>query len=309
LINPYYYLDMLRQLDISPGSLVVVTADVTRLALAGRRLEIGFKIDEFIDNIKQVLGKGGTLVIPAFNFNLQNNDTFDPVRSLPVTGALAVAAMKRAEFVRTKNPLHSFLAWGDQAEALAALDNQSSFSSDSPFAFFKEQGAGMLLIDTTITAAFTFVHHAEEMEQVRYRRFKKLRINVVETGRQGGREAGKQGSREAGKSVRLEDNKTIRKEVLLYGKKRGWTMDLGGLENLLVEKNVARKFNINQVAFTLVDLQAAYPIIKEDIEKNNARNLARFSVDLYARETAKSILGAVGIHTLADKISHDPGLL
>jgi hypothetical protein len=63
------------------------------------------------------------------------------------------------------------------------------------------------------------------------------------------------------------------------------------------------------MTFTLVDLQAAYPLIQDDIRHNGARNLARFSPDLYLRETAKSVLGAFGIHTLADKISHDPGLL
>ncbi|MCU0370802.1 MAG: hypothetical protein MUC31_05260, partial [Bacteroidales bacterium] len=95
MINPHYYHDMIRQLEIKPGSMVMVTADLTRLALAGRRLETGFDTDSFIDTIKQCLGKGGTLVIPAFNFNLKNNDHYDPSGSLPITGALAVAALKR----------------------------------------------------------------------------------------------------------------------------------------------------------------------------------------------------------------------
>jgi aminoglycoside 3-N-acetyltransferase len=316
---------MIRQLDIKPGSLVMVTADVTRLALAGRRLEVGFSIDHFIDCIRQVLGKGGTLVIPAFNFNLKNNDHFIPSKTLPVTGALAVAAMKRPEFIRTRNPLHSFLAWGEHAEALAALDNRSSFSKDSPFAFMKEHQAKMLLIDTTISAAFTFVHHVEEMEQVGYRRFKRMNIHIedeMETGRQGDKETRRQGDMETGRqgdgetgrqgdgeTGRQGDKETRRWEVMLYAKKAGWTMDLSGLEKILIEKQVAKKMIINKIAFTLVDLPAAYPVIQDDIRQNKARNLAKFSFNLYLRETAKSTLAAFGIHTLADKISHDPGLL
>jgi len=286
VINQYYYLDMIRQLDIKPGSLVMVTADVTRLALIGRRKEVGFDIDHFIDCLQQCLGKGGTLVIPSFNFNLKNNDLFLPLKSLPITGALAVAALKRPEFLRTKNPLHSFLVWGEHAEALASLNNRSSFSADSPFASMKQNQAKMLLIDTSISAAFTFVHHVEEMEKVSYRKFRKLMINVEEY-----------------------DGKTVRREVLLYAKRPGWTMDLSGLEKLLLEKQVAKKMIINKVPFTLVDLHAAYPVIKDDINRNKAKNLARFSLELYLREKAKSILAAIGIHTLADKISHDPGLL
>jgi len=86
-------------------------------------------------------------------------------------------------------------------------------------------------------------------------------------------------------------------------------MDLRGLEKLLIENHVAKKMIINQVAFTLVDLNSAYPLIQEDIRNNRARNLAKFSFDLYLRETAKHVLATFGIHTLADKISHDPGLL
>lgn len=277
---------MIRQLEIRPGSLVVVTADLTRLALAGRRLEIGFDVDTFTDVIKQCLGKGGTLVVPAYNFTLRNNDTYYPARTLPITGAMAVAALKRPEFNRTKHPLHSFLAWGDQADALVALDNNSSFATGSPFAYFREHHALMLLIDTSIADAFTFVHHVEEMQRVKYRKFK--RINVFEGD---------------------DDRKTIRREVVLYAKRSGWTMDLKGLEKLLFDKNIAVRKSINRVAFTMVDLNAAFPVIQDDIRNNRARNIARFSLGLYFREMAKSVLAAAGIRTLADKISHDHGLL
>lgn len=281
-----YYLDMFRQVDITPGSLVMVTADLTRLALITRRKKRDFDIDRFISNLKQCLGKGGTLVIPSFNFNLHNDEYYNPAKTLPITGALAVAALKRPEFLRTRNPLHSFLVWGEHAAALAALNNKSSFSADSPFAFMNEHHARMLLIDTSVSAAFTFVHHVEEMEKVHYRKYKTIAINVDEN-----------------------EANPEKKEYLLYAKKPGWTMDLAGLETLLLERQIARKMQISQVPFTLVDLHEAYPIIRDDIRLNKSKRLARFSPGLYLRENAKSILAFFGIHTLGDKISHDPGLL
>jgi aminoglycoside 3-N-acetyltransferase len=266
--------------------MLMVTADLTKMAMLARSKEGGFNAGHFIDSIQHHLGPDGTLIIPSFNFNLQNNDSYHPDKSIPITGALAVTALKRPDFIRTGNPLHSFLVWGKQAEALSALNNQSSFSADSPFSFMKDNRAMMLLVDTTISAAFTFVHYVEEMEMVRYRKFRKIGILL------GGNE-----------------ERLVRKDYLLYAKKPGWTMDLAGLEQLLTEKQIAKKISINQVSCTLVDLEAAYPVIKEDILQNKAKNLARFSFELYLREKAKSMLAAVGIHTLADKISHDPGLL
>jgi len=280
------YRELIAHLGISPGSLLMVTADLTRLAMMARRKEGEFDIDFFIDSIQQRLGTEGTLVIPAFNFNLKNKGYYNPARSLPITGAVAIAALKRPDFVRTRHPLHSFLVWGRHAETLAALNNRSSFDKDSPFAFLQEHQATMLLLDTSISAAFTFVHHVEEMEKVNYRKYRKIEILVDEN-----------------------DGKPVRKEFLLYAKKSGWTMDLEGLEKLLTEQNIARRIMLNQISCTIVDMEASYPVIKHDILINKARNLARFSPGLYLREKAKSILAAVGIHTLADKISHDPGLL
>lgn len=230
MTNPYYYLDMIRQLEITPGSLVVVAADITRLALAGRRLEIGFDVNNFLDTLKQCFGKGGTLVIPSYNFTLRSNDHYSPNKTLPLTGALAVAALKRPEFIRTSNPLHSFLVWGEHAGELSNLSNKSSFDKDSPFAFFRDQGGKMLFIDTTVAAAFTFVHHVEEMEKVRYRKYERLIINIEE-----------------GKGGRGEE-KTRRREVMLFAKKPGGTRDLKGLEKLLVQEKVAKKMKINQVS-------------------------------------------------------------
>ncbi len=285
-MKDFNYLELFSRLGIPPGSLLMVTADLTRMAIMSRRGEGKFNIDRFIDSIQHHIGTEGTLVIPAFNFNLKNNGYFNPARSVPVTGALAVAALKRKDFLRTRNALHSFLVWGKFAGALSMIRNQSSFGKDSPFAFMKENHGMMLLIGTTITAAFTFVHHVEEMEKVHYRKYRKISILFDEN-----------------------DGKPEKKDFLLYAKKPGWTMALEGLEELLIKNQVARKVAIGQVSCTLVDLETAYLFIKDDIIHNGAENLARFSPNLYLREQAKSILSLMGIHTLSDKISHDPGLL
>jgi len=287
------YLELLSRLGIPPGSMLMVTADLTRLAILSRKKSGPFDIDLFISSIQKQLGNEGTLIIPSFNFNLKNNAYYNPAKSIPITGALSSETLKRDDFRRTAHPLHSFLVWGKYADELASLENKSSFDKDSPFAFMKKKNASMLLIDTSITAAFTFVHHVEEMERLKYRKYKKMIINVEEYD----------------KTIERKDGKTVRREVVLYAKKPGWTMDLAGLEKLLIEKQVAKKMLINQVVFTLVDLNTAYTVIKDDIKLNRARNLAKFSPELFMKEIAKSLLASFGIHTLADRISHDPGLL
>lgn len=268
---------------ILPGSMVVLSADLTRLAMLSLRNEGNFDAGAFIKGFQDFLGPEGTLVIPSFNFNLRSKDHYSRSRTLPVTGALATETLKENGFLRTQHPLHSFLVWGRHAEDLARLENKSSFGEGSPFDFFHENQAVMLLVDVRLSEAFTFVHHVEEMEKVSYRKMKKIRIF-------------------------LEDDEKY-EDFQLFAKKPGWTMDMGGLETLLLEKSIAVVVYINNLPFTTADLHAAYPVIRNDILHNHSASIACFRPKLYFRDVVKTILAALGVYTLADKISHDPGVL
>ena len=141
------------------------------------------------------------------------------------------------------------------------------------------------MIGTSVTDAFTFVHHVEETEGVDYRRFRRIKINC-----------------------RYTDGKEEMKEVRLYAKKPGWTMNLARLENLFKEKRVLDEKIFNGISCSLVRLGEAYPIIRDDIHNNQARNISHFSLGLYARELAKKTLSSLHLHrTLTDRISHGPG--
>jgi hypothetical protein len=56
--------------------MLMVTADLTKMAMLARSKEGGFNAGHFIDSIQHHLGPDGTLIIPSFNFNLQNNDSY-----------------------------------------------------------------------------------------------------------------------------------------------------------------------------------------------------------------------------------------
>lgn len=273
------------ELGIIPGSVLLVTADLTRLAMVSVRKEGGFEPGLLIDSLQHRLGKEGTLVIAAYNFNLEDGSHFDIKKSMPVTGSLAQAALNRHDFCRTSNALHSFLAWGKYANELCGLDNSSSFSAESPFAFLHEKNARMLLIDTGIKEAFTFVHYVEEVSGVPYRDFRDIRIKYTDRG-----------------------GMTDRRVFRLYAKKPGWTMALKSLEELLTEKNVVESRVINGITFHLVGLQDAFPLIREDILHNRARNIASFSWKLFFRDRVKQLLSSAGIYrTVTDRIGHGTG--
>jgi len=272
-----YYSAIVSRTGVKAGDVLVIASDLTRMAISARKIKVRFDAGYLIDAFLDVLGPDGTLLIPAYNFNLRNGDTFSTTGTAPATGALALAAFRRQDFLRTLNPLHSFLVKGKYAEKFATLHNRSSFGMDSPFALMKELDARMLFIGTNPADALTYTHFVEECEKVPYRRYSRI-------------------------SISLEG---IRKEhFLLYKKKTGWTMDMTGLEALL-EPMFLEDQRLNGIRCILLNLRDAHRIIEKDIRENHARNIARFDFTIFLKEMGKEILYTLRKYqTVNDRIKY-----
>ncbi len=274
------------QLGILPGDAVLLASDITRIAFMAIRNEGNFDAGLFIEAFQKILGPEGTLILPAYNFNLKNKADFDIKQTRPITGALSLEAFGRPDFCRTAHPLHSFLVWGKYSELLCALNNQSSFGSDSPFAFFLEKNVKMIMAGTSVTEAFTFVHFVEESEKVWYRKMRKYNIFYKDL-------FGSQESR----------------TYYLYAKKAGWTMVLHRLEKLLDERGLLKTKNLNGLSYYELAAQEVYPLIQRNILEDNASDIAAFSWKLLFKDYLKVMAGRLKIYqTASDKIKNDTGL-
>lgn len=257
--------EIARHLPIRPGDVLWLTADLTRLAFAAVRNEGRFSADSLIDGFQELLTSEGTLIIPAFNHDLKKNDRFDARSTRPMTGALAWAALKRDDFRRTQHPLHSFLVWGRDAEKLLQLDNKSSFGPDSPFGFMLRQDAKMLMIGTGVSESFTFVHFVEEEKKVRYREYRKYKIDYIS-------EEGESGSR----------------HYTLFAKKPGWTMDMEMFSRHLGTTGLLKEKKINGVSFAWLGLREACEVLRSGW----ISRVARFDKYLFIKDMVKKLTGS-----------------
>ena len=108
------YKQIAKKLGIAGGDTVLLTSDILALAMKARREEKEFISDPFINSFFEEVGADGTLMIPSYNFDLEDGDSYDIAKTEPMTGSLAIAAMKDQAFKRTQHPLHSFLVKGKQ---------------------------------------------------------------------------------------------------------------------------------------------------------------------------------------------------
>lgn len=263
------YLQIPDKLHLQKGDILVVSSNIIRFAYITQKYESRFDPNLFIEKLQEAVGDDGTLVFHAFNFNMKSGATFDIKNTPPeIAGSLSLTAFRRNDFKRTQHPLHSFLVWGKHAPHLTSLTNKSSFGSDSPFAFFKEQNAKMLSIDLDLVGTLTFTHYVEEMERVGYRYLKKYLINYIDA----------------------EGISTL-KEYVLYGKHRGYINLVNPLLPEFIKQESIEQYQFNTVSFNIIDLAKAFEIIQYDLQKNAGKNIYRFSLRVFLKNIVKELLG------------------
>ncbi len=263
------YLEIPSKLNIQKGDIVVVSSNIIRFAYITQKHEGIFSPKLFIDKLQEIVGQEGTLLFHAFNFNLKSGSSFDIRNTQPkTTGSLALAAFKRGDFKRTKNPLHSFLVWGKHTNYLLSLNNKSSFGADSPFTFLKQNKAKKLSIDIDLMNTLTFTHHVEELAKVKYRYWKKYLINYTDV-----------------------DGNTNWREYYIYGKRLGYVNVVNPLLPEFIKQNAIEQYKFNTVAFNVIDLEKTYDIIHNDLQNNEGRNVYKFSFKVFVKNIVKEFLG------------------
>lgn len=259
MMEPYIsYKEIPNTIGLKPGERVYLSSDLMALAFTAKKNGESFCIDEFVDAFQKQITSDGTLIIPTFHFDFSNKGKYDYCGTPSCTGALGNAALKRADFRRTKHPMHSFAVWGKDQELLCAMQNQNSFGMDSPFGYMQEKNVTQVMLGTDYQCSMTFVHYVEHMAEVPYRFYKEF----------------------TGEYVDADGIAAIR--TYQYPARR---LELGSVERFnrigkqLEEQGIAQRYVINKISVTKVSLRESYPVIYEDAKYNMCRNLYDFEID------------------------------
>ncbi len=245
---------IVEELNLPSRAVLLVSSDIVGLAFDAASRGEAFSCDGFIDILQTKLGPEGTLLFPTFNFDFCDGRPYDVRLSPSMTGALSRAALARRDFRRTQHPIHSFAVWGRLSNEFVGLSNQSSFGADSPFALLRRESARMIIIGLPYQGAFTFVHHAEEMEKVPYRYMKNFTSSYTDM-------AGRNGNRTYSLYVRDIE--------------KGVDSAVDPMGEILETKKISVSQVIRGVVFRTIRLKEAYDQIVQDIRQNGGRRLYR----------------------------------
>ena len=243
---------IVESLHLAKGQTLLVSSDIVSLAFGALSAGETFRCEDFIETLQAALGPEGTLLFPTFNFDFCQGKSFDIRHSSSATGVLSKAALGRADFKRTRHPIHSFAVWGKHQNYLCGLRNKSSFGADSPFASLLSEKAVALIIGLSYQGAFTFAHYAEEMERVPYRYLKEFTAPYVDE---------------------FGNSKISRYSMYVRDLEKGVESSLDPMGEVLEAKKIAVSRTIHGAVFRMIRLKEAYEEIILDIRQNAGQKL------------------------------------
>jgi len=247
--------EVLDRIGLIKGDIIDLSSDLIAMALEYRKLKENFDPNVIIDFLQERIAEEGTICIRTWNWGFCHGKTFDYRNTPSEVGALGDVALKRKDFRRTKHPIYSFAVWGKHQNVLCEMDNKSAWGSDSPFAFFTENGGKQLMLSSTMWNSLTYVHYVEEQVGVKYRFPKDFTAPYID---------------ENG----IESIKTYSMNV------RNLDLDINmnseKFADDFYEKGILKTGFLNKTSISTVMLKGAYEIIKEDILNNRSRKICTY---------------------------------
>ena len=129
-----------------------------------------------LQTIEKVVGKNRTIVLPSFTANeFVITKKFDSLLSKPKeSGVISIQALKSGNYVRTIQPLHSYLVKGPKAKEIKKLTLKTSWGEGSILSWLSKNKSRVCTIGIPWKIGCSYFHRFEELYQVPWRYFKKF---------------------------------------------------------------------------------------------------------------------------------------
>ncbi len=245
--------DIIEQLQIEAGDIVMVASDIVRLWAEYRRAHGSFSPEDLIRSILNKVTQEGTVLFPTYSWDFCHGKGFNYYKTAPMTGGLGKIALGMEGFIRTRHPIYSFAAWGKDKDLLYSMDNISSFGEDSPFGYMHKKNGKNLFIGVPFIKSLSFVHYVEEQINVPYRYHKNFTGEYVD-----------------------RFGSCMEKTYSMYVRNLDMNMlQLDAVESFM-ENIVRQKLYFYKTEFKILNFFEIYKIVSADIRENRSRNLVSY---------------------------------
>ena len=167
MLRPADILDAYAAIGVKKGDTLVVQSSYKGTG----GIEGG--VPALVEALKDVVGEGGTLIMPAYNFtSWTEQHYFDSQETPSKIGAVCEVFRLSPHVRRSRHPIHSLCVYGQLRDKLCEMDYSDSFGPDSVFAKLLEMNVLYSTLGTRAEMPFLPCHYPETLLKVPYRRQK-----------------------------------------------------------------------------------------------------------------------------------------
>ena len=240
-----HFVEIFKKLGLKSSDNYSISFSALKLIALNKNLNNSFNIKNIIDALKKIMNGTGVFMFDAFSWDFCSTGKFDYYKSLNKIGSLSKLAIKDGSFLRSKNPIYSFMVYGKNKKKICDINHYSCFSlEDSPFGYMINNSGYHLFIDVDFRA-HAYVHVAEQKVGVDWRYFKKF--TGIYTNKYG-------------------ENKNIEVEMYVRDLKKKLETHIDKeIRNILIEHDALKEIYIENIYFCLIDLKKMYDLMVEDL--------------------------------------------
>ncbi len=166
---------LIKRLQIKKGDHLMIHGNLAVINQISDGKNAISKLRLFIKAIKTTIGGEGVLLIPAFTYSFCKKRYFDVKNSESEVGLFSEKSREILK-LRTHHPIFSFSIAGKKKEYFNCSLNEC-FGNKSIFKIFKKNNGKIICLGSGFNT-ITFLHHIEEIAQVKYRKYKFFQGNV-----------------------------------------------------------------------------------------------------------------------------------
>ena len=122
----------------------------------------------FFSVINKKIGKKGTLLIPAYNYDFTRGEVFDQIKTQSQVGSFSNYLLKKNHKNRSGEPIFNHLIYGKLKKKLMKSDINDAFGNKSIFGMMKKFKFKIICFCCS-PYNITFLHYVERIANVKYR--------------------------------------------------------------------------------------------------------------------------------------------
>lgn len=136
------------------------------------------KLINFVSIFKNAVGKDGSLLIPAYNYEFIKGKTFDPLNSESHVGYLSNFLLNSKKYPVTNDPIFRHIVIGKIIKKIKNLNDYELFGKKSIFDFILKNKFKILCFCCSPNK-MTFIHYIEKQQNVSYRFDKEVEGKII----------------------------------------------------------------------------------------------------------------------------------